>query len=160
MRAQAMSGFTLVELMIVVVILTLLAAIAIPSYSNQIRKSRRSEAKSALLDLAGREERYMATNGAYTSSASALGYSSFTNIGSGYYDLAVTSGTGSYTPTAPTATTAGTPAMYVLTATVRTTGGQNKDSNCQAFQVNSAGQQTSYNSTNTFTTATATTGCW
>ena len=58
-----MAGFTLIELMIVVVVLTLLAAIAIPTYSNQIRKSRRSEAKSALLDLAGREERFMATNG-------------------------------------------------------------------------------------------------
>jgi type IV pilus assembly protein PilE len=159
MRAQAMSGFTLVELMIVVVVLTMLAAIAIPSYSNQIRKSRRSEAKSALLDLAGREERYMATNGTYTSTPSNLGYSSFSGIGSGYYDIAITNVTA---PTAPTATKAGIPATYTLTATVTTLGAQNKDTNCLAFQVNSLGQQTSYNTTTagSMTTANATTGCW
>ena len=163
MRANAMAGFTLVEMMIVVVVLTLLAAIAIPTYSNQIRKSRRSEAKTALLDLAGREERYMATNGTYTSSAANLGYSTFTSIGSGYYSLAVTAGAngaGALTATAPTATTAGTPAAYTLTATAQSQGGQTKDTNCLAFQVNSLGQQTSYNSTSTYTSATLTTGCW
>ena len=159
MRAHAISGFTLIELMIVVVVLTLLAAIAIPSYSNQIRKSRRSEAKSALLDLAGREERYMATNGTYTSTPSLLGYSSLSGIGSGYYDLNISGITAS---AAPTATKAGVPATYTLTATVTPQGGQNKDSNCMAFQVNSVGQQTSYNTTSAggWTTANATTGCW
>ena len=156
MRAHAMAGFTLVELMTSVLVLTILAAIAIPTYSNQIRKSRRSEAKSALLDLAGREERYMATNGVYTSTPAALGYGTFTNIGSGYYNLAVSI----TAAVAPTATTTGSAAAYTLTATVTTTNGQNKDTSCQAFQVNSQGQQTSYNSTSSFTTATTTTGCW
>jgi type IV pilus assembly protein PilE len=158
-RARAMAGFTLIELMISVVVLTILAAIAIPTYSNQIRKSRRSEAKSTLLDLAGREERYMATNGVYTSSASALGYSgSFPQtVGSGYYSIAITNVT---TATAPTSTTTGTPATYTLTATAQSLGGQTNDTNCLAFQLNQMGQQTSYNSTSTFTTATTTTGCW
>jgi len=48
-------GFTLVELMVVIVIASILMAIAIPSYKNSIRKSRRTDAKTALLDLAGRE---------------------------------------------------------------------------------------------------------
>jgi type IV pilus assembly protein PilE len=48
-------GFTLVELMVVIVIASILMAIAIPSYKTSIRKSRRTDAKTALLDLAGRE---------------------------------------------------------------------------------------------------------
>ena len=158
MRAHAMAGFTLVELMTSVLVLTILAAIAIPTYSNQIRKSRRSEAKSALLDLAGREERYMATNGVYTSTPAALGYGTFTNIGSGYYTLAV-----SVNPaTAPNATSTGSAATYTLTATVTTTNGQNKDTSCQTFMLNSQGQQLSYSSANVsgWVTANLTTGCW
>jgi type IV pilus assembly protein PilE len=159
MRARAMAGFTLVELMVVVVVLTMLAAIAVPTYSAQIRKSRRSEAKSALLDLAGREERYMATRGVYTSTASELGYSGTfpQTIGSGYYSIAITNVTAA---TAPTSTTAGVPATYTLTATAQSQGAQTKDTTCLAFQLNQMGQQTSYNSGSTFTTATATTGCW
>ena len=154
-----MAGFTLVELMTVVLVLTLLAAIAIPTYSNQIRKSRRSEAKSALLDLAGREERFMATNGVYSSTASDLGYSgSFPQtIGSGYYKISISNVVGA---TAPTATTAGVPATYTLTAVAQSLGGQTNDTSCLAFQVNQMGQQTSYNSTSSYTTGTTTTGCW
>jgi type IV pilus assembly protein PilE len=165
MRAHAMAGFTLIELMIVVLIVAMLAAIAFPSYTAQVRKSRRSEAKSALLDLAGREERYMATNGAYTSSAANLGYQgSFPQtVGSGYYSISITSsitgGSGSFTATAPTATTAGVPAQYTLTAVAQSLGGQTKDTSCLAFQVNSQGQQTSYSST-TPSASTVTTGCW
>ena len=55
-------GFTLIELMVVVAIATILFAIAIPSYVTYIRQSRRTEAKTAVLDLAGREERYLSTN--------------------------------------------------------------------------------------------------
>jgi len=44
-------GFTLIELMIVVAVVGILAAIAYPSYQDSIRKSRRADAKSALLEL-------------------------------------------------------------------------------------------------------------
>jgi type IV pilus assembly protein PilE len=71
-------GFTLIELMIVVVIATILISIAVPSYMQQIRQSRRTEAKTALLDAAGREERYFSTNGSsYTNVATQLGYNAF-----------------------------------------------------------------------------------
>ena len=52
-------GFTLIELMVVVVIATILVGIAVPSYMSQMRKSRRTDAKTALLELAGREERFL-----------------------------------------------------------------------------------------------------
>ena len=57
------SGFTLVELMIVVAIIALLAAIAYPSYTRYVEKARRADAKTALMDAAQRLERcYTQTN--------------------------------------------------------------------------------------------------
>ena len=68
-------GFTLVELMVVVLIIAILLVIAVPSYRSSVLKSHRTEAKSILLDLAGREERYMGTNDTYTSDPTQLGFS-------------------------------------------------------------------------------------
>ena len=49
------AGFTLIELMVALLIAAILFAIAIPSYNTYIRRSRRTEAKNALLALAGLE---------------------------------------------------------------------------------------------------------
>lgn len=59
-------GFTLIELMIVVVVIAILAAIAYPAYQDQVRKSRRTEAKSALQEMMNRQERFYTTNNLYT----------------------------------------------------------------------------------------------
>ncbi len=97
-RSAVPAGFTLVELMVTVAIATILAVIAIPAYTSQVQKSRRTEARTALLDLAQREERYMSTNSAYTNSPANLGYSGSWPIvvGNQYYQITVT------TPTATT----------------------------------------------------------
>jgi len=60
-KVPAVAGFTLVELMVTVMIAAILLAIAVPSYQAYIRKSRRTEAKTAVLDLAGREETLFST---------------------------------------------------------------------------------------------------
>lgn len=69
-------GFTLTELMITVAIVSILAAIAYPSYMNQVRKSRRAEAKTLLLEAANRQEQFYATQtpNSYTNDMTALGY--------------------------------------------------------------------------------------
>ena len=58
-------GFTLIELMVVVAIVAIIMAIAIPSYQEQVRKSNRGLAKSDLLELTQCAERYHTTNGTY-----------------------------------------------------------------------------------------------
>jgi len=67
-RAQPFrqAGFTLIELMIVVAVVAILAAIAYPSYQEQIRKSRRAQAKADLVEYAQRAERMYTVDNAYT----------------------------------------------------------------------------------------------
>jgi type IV pilus assembly protein PilE len=90
---HASSGFTLIELMVTVAIVTILATLAVTSYTSQVRKSRRTEAKSALLDLAGREERLFSTTNTYSQDEVFLGYATvstqMTNMtfGNRYYTL-------------------------------------------------------------------------
>ena len=138
-RGLREAGFSLTELMVVVVIASILAAIAIPSYTSQVRKSRRTDAKTALIDLASREERFLSLNNQYSNDAAALGYGAAGTafpqvVGSGYYQVgAVVVAPG---PAAnPT---------YTLTATA--IGTQVSDTKCRTFTLTSAGAQTAADS--------------
>ena len=61
-------GFTLVELMIVVAIIGILAAIAMPAYNSYVLTAHRAAAINGILDLASREARYFTTNNSYSAS--------------------------------------------------------------------------------------------
>ncbi len=61
----SVAGFTLIELMIVVAVVAILAAIAVPSYQDQMRKSRRGQAKADLAEYAQQAERWHTVNNSY-----------------------------------------------------------------------------------------------
>lgn len=60
--ARAVAGFTLIELMIVVAIVAILASVAYPAYTSQVRKSRRADAETVLLQAEQCLQRYYATS--------------------------------------------------------------------------------------------------
>ena len=142
------SGFTLVELLVTMAVVSILATIAVASYSSQVQKSRRTDARSALLDLAGREENLFSTNNAYSATPSDLGYAPVgtpfpISVGSGYYTVSIA--------VPDPAQAAATPTTYSITATP--VGSQASDAACATLSVNQLGVQSS---TGTGTTAT----CW
>ena len=63
-------GFTLIEMMVVVAVIGILAAIAYPAYTNSVIKGKRSQGRTALLDLMQQQERYFTQNNTYKSFAS------------------------------------------------------------------------------------------
>jgi type IV pilus assembly protein PilE len=69
----SLRGFTLVELMIVVVVVGILASIAYPTFTQQIIKANRSAAQSFMLNVASRQERYLLDARGYTDTLGAGG---------------------------------------------------------------------------------------
>lgn len=86
------TGFTAIELLVVVALVALVATLIVPSFASTMRKSRRAEAIGALAELQHAQERWRANNPGYTRDlrlASGLGLSRTTS--SGYYGLDVVS---------------------------------------------------------------------
>jgi len=79
-------GFTLIELMIVVAIVGILSAIAVPQYQDYVLKGRRTAAQAFLLQVAQREQQYFLDNRAYATSLAALNVSMPSDV-SPYYEL-------------------------------------------------------------------------
>ncbi len=73
-RGSVSAGFTLIEMLIVVVIIALLAAIGYPSYTDFVTRSRRQAAQNTLLQLADRQEQFFLDNKRYAPDLTALGY--------------------------------------------------------------------------------------
>ena len=121
-------GFTLIELMIVIAILAIIAAIALPSFLGQIQKARRSDAKQALFNVAAKLEQYYQDNKGYpvAGDMTDLGYSAatFTSV-EGYYTI------GFNVASPSTATT------YLIEAIP--TGSQTDDTDCYGFYLNHLG---------------------
>ena len=155
------AGFTLIELMVVVVIATILISIAVPSYMSQVRQSRRVEAKTALLDLAGREERYFSTsvNAAnYSQTSTDLGYPAGAwpqNVGSSYYQVTVCAVGPNMANSCPPS--AQTQPAYVVSAVP--IGTQVNDKQCQFFAIDNTGKQWA-NDSQDGTGNDTTTYCW
>ena len=98
-------GVTLIELMVVVVIIGILAAIGYPSYQNYYIRANRSSAQQFMMNIANREEQYLLDARTYTAT-----------IGTGGLGLTAPSGL-STRYTFAVALTAGPPPGYTITAT-------------------------------------------
>jgi type IV pilus assembly protein PilE len=125
-RIKAQIGFTLIELMIAVAIVAILASIAYPAYTDQVRKARRSEAQANLMELASFMERHFTENNSYAGAV--LPFAQSPSTGTAYY--AITN-----------VIVAGPPSSFTLTATAQATGGQSSDQ-CGNMTFNQAGVKT------------------
>jgi type IV pilus assembly protein PilE len=119
-------GFTLLELMIVVVIIAILAAIAIPAYGRYAFRAHRPDGQELLLRIANAQERFYATSNKY-GSLTDLSYSDPAVSEKGYYSVAVVVG----------ADPAGNTSQ-VFTATATPVGAQANDA-CGALSIDNVG---------------------
>ena len=90
MPTRRAKGFTLIEVMIVVAVIAILAAIAYPSYLGQMRKGHRAAAQSYLMDLAQRQSQYLLDARAYAGDEATLGYKATPVEVAPYYKITVT----------------------------------------------------------------------
>lgn len=121
-------GFTLIELMIVVAIIGVIAAIAIPNYNDYIRKARRVAAQGFVTELASKQSQYLLNVRRYatfSSTVNDLGVTAPTDV-STYYDVVMTPDN------------AATPPTYTITATPIVGKGQEADGTLQLL---SSGQR-------------------
>lgn len=125
LKKQAERGFTLLEILIVIVIIGVLAALAVPAYTTAVEKSRKQESYQNLGAVRQAQQRYWAAYGVYTTGAGAYTRLDFDptavtpgNIAHFTYGLPAAAGTG-YSVTATRNATdfpagAGIPAGYTV----------------------------------------------
>jgi type IV pilus assembly protein PilE len=117
---RSQRGFTLTELMIVVAIVIILTAVAVPNYNRQVLRSHRTDAKSALLRVAAEQEKFYLQNNSYGD----LDDLNNPTTDNGWYTLAI--------PVANATT-------FTVTATATAGGPQVFDEDCITFSLNAAG---------------------
>lgn len=122
------SGFTLIEIVIAAAIVSIIMAIAVPSYTNFITQANRTDAINFLSEVAGEQQRYFSENNQYATKMSELGYGDDDTATSpeAYYKVEISN-------------KVGVASGYLLTATPVAGGKQAKDSQCKAFTLSSTG---------------------
>jgi len=138
MKMKYNKGFTLIELMIVVAILGIISAIAIPSYAEYVRKGKRADAKVELLKIAQLQESYFVQNLSYakdlTTGAGGLGLGATVKSEQEEYTITLTASNA--TGAACSGLAANACSSYTITATGN--GGQANDK-CKSFTLTNTG---------------------
>ena len=113
-------GVSLLELLVVLVLVSIVAALALPAYRRQMIRVHRSDAMVSLLELQSAEEKFYLRHGAYTSEIPLTGQSE-------RYVLSIA--------------VAGDGQSFVATATPTPAGGQDADLDCLAFSIDAQGRK-------------------
>ena len=132
---QYMRGVTLMELMIVVTIIGILAAIAYPNYREFVARAKRTEARAALLKIATNQEKYYLQNNIFTTDLTDLGFNANPyTTDSGTYSVRIVSADASN-----------------FTAEADYIPVDAEASKCNLFKIDARGQKTSDPDTNCWT---------
>ncbi len=132
---QQQKGVTLIELVVVMIIIGILAAVAIPSYRQYVLRSQRSDAKDALLALATQQEKFYLQCNSYATDIAAAN-----NCGAGDLQGAALSKNGWYQLAVDAVANPLT--SYTVSATAVAGGNQEQDVACQVFRVTNLGVRT------------------
>lgn len=150
-RMHRQQGVTLIELIVVVIIVGILAAVAIPSYRNYVLRSQRADAKDALLALATQQEKHYLQCNSYAGGAGSI--AAVANCAAGQLQGATTSKNGWYQLAIPTPASA---TNFTVTATAIAGQNQFQDTDCRVFRITDRGIRTADNSGGANNTA----ECW
>jgi type IV pilus assembly protein PilE len=136
MRLKRERGFTLIEVMTVVVIIGIIAVIAYPQYTRYLVQARRADGQSALLQVAAQLEKYYSQCGAFTATVGSGSISGCTGLG-----MPTNSAERHYTVAVTALGAAGAvPAQtYTLTATPAAGSSQTGDTECAALTLTNTG---------------------
>ncbi len=128
-------GFSLIEVMVVIIIIAIMASIGIPSYRQYMMRAQRADATATLMRLGSAQEKFYLQNNRYAGAGEMApappGGLGIPGTEHGYYNLAVAPAAG------------GLAQGYTATATVAGGGPQQADTDCVSYTVNEQGVRTS-----------------
>lgn len=131
-------GFTLIEVMMVVAIIAIIVAIALPNYREYVLRSNRAVGKGELLQVASRQEQYFLNNRSYTNLMTDLGYTANYYVDSEGQPATAASSIYQITITEPTSNTRET--TYTLSAVPQ--NGQTDDIKCGSLGIDEQADKT------------------
>jgi type IV pilus assembly protein PilE len=135
-RSRRAGGFTLIELMIVLLIMAILGTIATSAYRNYVLRANRTEARAMLLDIQVAQEKFFLQNNQYAQNLAALIAAPPAGLGMNLSASGATN-SGNYTISLPVAT-ANTFTVQAAAAGTQASG----DTHCPTFTIDQAGVRT------------------